>query len=190
MEENGSFRQTNAFAMQYGLLLGAVSLAAFAAFIGSFAVPALSTLFLLLSLFVPVLAVLLTLRFREAVAGKTEPFSFWYGTGHTLLAVLYASVWLAVGVYVYFAWMDHGFFFNSYLEMLHRPEVQEALKANALLEMQSEAGGAGPEELVEALRGIGPASYAAMAIYLCLFAGIPLAVVAGMVAWRRGPKSL
>lgn len=190
MDANGSLRQANAFAMQHGLLLGAVLVVAFAAFVGSFAVSALSTLFLLLALAFPVLAVWQTLRFRETVTGKSGPFSFWHGTGHTLLSVLYASVWLAFGVYLYFGWLDRGFFFDSYLEMLRRPEVQAALADNALLrEMPGGGGVAGAEELVEALRGVGAAGYAALSIYMCLLAGVPLSVVAGLVACRRFRKS-
>lgn len=182
---NNGFRQTNAYAMQNGVLLGLVALAAFAAFVCSFAYPVFSSVSLLLMLGSPVVAVCLTLRFRGAVAGKSGPFSYSRGFSHTFLAILYASVWLAVGVYVYFAYIDGGFFVDSYLSVLQRPEIQEGLKSNPLWQQVLRPAGVQElEEIAGMMRSVGPANYSALMVYLGLVGGLPCAVVAGMVCRR------
>lgn len=182
---NNGFRQTNAYAMQNGVLLGLVALAAFAAFVCSFAYPVFSSVSLLLMLGSPVVAVCLTLCFRSAVAGKSGQFSYSRGFSHTFLTILYASVWLAMGVYVYFAYIDRGFFVDSYLSVLQRPEIQEGLKNSPLWQqVLRPAEGKELEELAGMMRSIGPASYSALMVYLGLVGGLPCAVVAGMVCRR------
>ena len=59
-----NFKQTNAFAMQNGLILGAVGIATLAAFIAGQSLPLFGSLHLLLLLCTPLLAVWLTARFR------------------------------------------------------------------------------------------------------------------------------
>jgi len=186
VDGNNGFRQTNAYAMQNGVWLGLVALSAFAAFVCSFAYPLLSSLSMLLMLGVPAVAVCLTTCFRNVVAGKDGPFSYSRGFSHTFLTILYASVWLAMGVFVYFAYIDGGFFVDSYLSVLQRPEVQEGLKNSPLWQQMAQpAEGRELEELAGMMRSIGPASYSAMMVYLGLIGGLPCAVVAGFVC-RRG----
>lgn len=188
---NNGFRQTNAFAMQNGILLGLVALSGFAAFVCSFAYPLLSSLSLILILGSPVVAVSLTLCFRNAVAGKAGAFSYARGFSHTFLTILYASVWLAIGVFVYFAYLDKGFFLDSYVSVLQRPEIQEGLKSSPLWQqLPQHADGKELEEIVEMMRGISPASYSALMIYLGLAGGLPCAVAAGLICRRGSRKAL
>lgn len=187
---NSGFRQTNAYAMQNGVWLGLVALSAFVAFVCSFAYPLLSSVSMLLMLGTPVVAVCLTLGFRNTVAGKDAPFTYSRGFSHTFLTILYASVWLAIGVYVYFAYIDGGFFVDSYLNVLQRPDIQEGLRNNALWkQMAQPTEGKELEELANMMRSIGPASYSATMVYIGLIAGLPCAIVAGLVC-KRGGKGL
>ena len=122
-----TFRQTNAFAMQYGAVMGVWGLVANACFVGSFSVPGLSMLFLLLTVSSPVLAVFLTRRFRGHVAPQ-GPFMFHQAFLHTLLMGVYAAIWVALGVYVYLAYFDHGFIFDAYLNSLTDPALQAEME--------------------------------------------------------------
>ena len=180
--------QTNAYAMQYGVMLGLVCVGAFAAFMGTFAYAVLSTLALLLSVAVLVLACLFTLRFRDEVSERTEAFSFGRGFLHTLLMLFYASIWLALAVYVYFAYIDGGFFVDAYVAMLQSPEVQSVFEQNAAL--REMYGNVGTEELslaIEQLREVSPTHFAAASVYLNMMTAPILALFVGLVA-RRGNR--
>lgn len=180
--------QTNAYAMQYGVVLGLVCVGAFAAFMGTFAYAVLSTLALLLSVAVPVLACLFTLRFRDEVVGRTGAFSFSRGFLHTLLMLFYASIWLALAVYVYFAYMDGGFFVDAYVATLQSPEVQSVFEQNAALrEMYGNVGTVELEMAIEQLREVSPAHFAAASVYLNMMTAPVLALFVGLVA-RRGNR--
>lgn len=166
MPTNDSFSLTNGFAMQYGAVLGLWRVAACAAFVFSFAYPGLSSLYLLMAVASPVLACLLTMRFRRHVV-PAGPFTFGQGFLHTLLMGLYACVWVALAVYVYLAYFDGGFFFDSYAVALRRPELVAELERSGLKEqLELATGGKGLEGLVDAMRAITPATYSAMVIYL------------------------
>ena len=67
-----NFRQTNAFAMQYGLLLGAWGLLSLAAFVQSFTNVYLSPVSSLMFLATPLLAGWMTFRFRARVSVPGE----------------------------------------------------------------------------------------------------------------------
>ena len=180
--------QTNAYAMQYGVMLGLVCIGAFAVFMGTFAYAVLSTLALLLCVAVPVLACLFTLRFRDEVSGRTEAFGFARGFLHTLLMMFYASIWLALAVYIYFAYIDGGFFVDAYVATLRSPEVQSVFEQNA--ELRELYGNVGTEELeraIEQLRGVSPAHFAAASVYLNMMTAPVLALFVGLVA-RRGHR--
>lgn len=180
--------QTNAYAMQYGVMLGLVCIGAFAAFMGTFAYAVLSTLALLLCVAVPVLACLFTLRFRDEVSGRAEAFGFARGFLHTLLMMFYASIWLALAVYIYFAYIDGGFFVDAYVATLRSPEVQSVFEQNA--ELRELYGNVGTEELelaIEQLRGVSPAHFAAASVYLNMMTAPVLALFVGLVA-RRGHR--
>ena len=101
------FAQINAFAMQNGLILGAWVLLAQWAFIGSFTYSVLSIVSLFMMLFAPILLYLLTKKFRTAVA-PTGVFTITQGFLHALLTTVYASTWVAIGVYVYLTYFDGG----------------------------------------------------------------------------------
>ena len=69
-------------------------------------------------------------RFKQTAAG--EPYTLGQLYVHGVLLYLYASIWLAVAIYVYFAFLDGGAFFGAYLDYLHRPEVAAQLSAPAM----------------------------------------------------------
>lgn len=163
-----TFRQTNAFAMQYGAVMGVWGLVANACFVGSFSMPGLSMLFLLLSVSSPVLAVFLTRRFRAHVAPQ-GPFMFHQAFLHTLLMGVYAAIWVAFGVYIYLAYFDHGYIFDAYLNSLNDPALQEQMQQLGMTEqIAMMTGGGTPHDFVKALQAIPPANYAAMTLYMSL----------------------
>ena len=172
-----NFKQTNAFAMQNGLILGAVGIATLAAFIAGQSLPLFGSLHLLLLLCTPLLAVWLTARF---------PFSFNRGFAHTLLAFLYAGIWTGVGTFVYFYFLDQGHLFDTLQAQLSRPEQVEAMRQSGLDEwIKTSTGGLTFTQVIDELRKVSAATYAAMVIYSYILTAPLVAIFGGLFNIRR-----
>ena len=184
---NNTFQQTNAYAMQNGLWLGLWGWLSLVAFPYSFSSVLCSNLLMLMTLAGPVLGVALTGRFRRSVAGADGAFTFGRGFTHTLFMGFYASIWVAVGIFVYLRYFDNGAIFSDYAAALSRPELQQALQESGLLEQLNAASGEGGlEGLPDALRSVGPAGYAAASLYMAMFATPVIALFVGIVCRRKG----
>ena len=180
-----NFKQTNAFAMQHGLILGAVGIATLAAFIAGQSLPLFGSLHLLLVLCTPLLAVWLTARFRRQVA-PGFPFSFSRGFAHTLLAFLYAGIWTGVGTFVYFYFLDQGHLFDTLQAQLSRPEQVEAMRQSGLDEwIKTSTGGLTFTQVIDELRKVSAATYAAMVIYSYILTAPLVAIFGGLFNIRR-----
>ncbi|MDO5075124.1 MAG: DUF4199 domain-containing protein [Bacteroidales bacterium] len=183
-----NFRQTNAYAMQNGILLGVVAITSLGSFVIGLSFPLFSTFSLLLTLLFPLLALGLTLRFRREVAAQL-PFSFSRGFSHTLLSVLYAGIWAGIATFVYMAFFDHGYIFEQYLTHLSRPDMQQMMQETGLNEqIRVSTGGLSPQQVIEQLRDISAGTYAAMIIYLYILSAPLLAVLGGFIALRRSSR--
>ena len=175
--------------MQNGLWLGLWGWLSLVAFRYSFSSVLCSNLLMLMTLAGPVLGVVLTGRFRRSVAGADGAFSFGRGFTHTLFMGFYASIWVAVGIFVYLRYFDNGAIFSDYAAALSRPELQQALQESGLLEQLNAASGEGGlEGLPDALRSVGPAGYAAASLYMAMFATPLIALFAGAVCRRKGKR--
>ena len=188
-QDYNTFQQTNAYAMQNGLWLGLWGWLSLVAFRYSFSSVLCSNLLMLMTLTGPVLGVVLTGRFRRSVAGANGAFSFGRGFTHTLFMGFYASIWVAVGIFVYLRYFDNGAIFSDYAAALSQPELQQALQESGLLEQLNAASGEGGlEGLPDALRSVGPAGYAAASLYMAMFATPLIALFAGAVCRRKGKR--
>ncbi|MDY4662859.1 MAG: DUF4199 domain-containing protein [Alloprevotella sp.] len=188
-QDYNAFQQTNAYAMQNGLWLGLWGWLSLVAFRYSFSSALCSNLLMLMTLAGPVLGVVLTGRFRRSVAGADGAFTFGRGFTHTLFMGFYASIWVAVGIFVYLRYFDNGAIFSDYAAALSRPELQQALQESGLLEQLNAASGEGGlEGLPDALRSVGPAGYAAASLYMAMFATPLIALFAGAVCRRKGKR--
>ena len=188
-QDYNAFQQTNAYAMQNGLWLGLWGWLSLVAFRYSFSSVLCSNLPMLMTPAGPVLGVVLTGRFRRSVAGADGAFTFGRGFTHTLFMGFYASIWVAVGIFVYLRYFDNGAIFSDYATALSRPELQQALQESGLLEQLNAASGEGGlEGLPDALRSVGPAGYAAASLYMAMFATPLIALFAGAVCRRKGKR--
>ena len=186
-QDNNTFQQTNAYAMQNGLWLGLWGWCSLVAFRYSFSSVLCSNLLMLMTLAGPAVGVVLTWRFRRSVAGADGAFSFGRGFTHTLFMGFYASIWVAVGIFVYLRYFDNGAIFSDYAAALSQTELQQAFQESGLLEQLNAASGEGGlEGLPDALRSVGPAGYAAASLYMAMFATPVIALFAGIVCRRKG----
>ena len=132
MKNDNTFAQTNAFAMQHGLWLGLMGIAAWAMWLWSFSMPAASLLFWLLMLGSWAGVVWLTWKFRKQMLTERPTFSFGRGFAHAFLTSTYAALWVAVAVFVYLAFFDHGYVFDQYEQFLKSPDMQQALQQSGM----------------------------------------------------------
>ena len=187
METPSTFAQTNAFAMQNGLFLGLWSIVGLCLAMGGIKSVLLSGLGQFLLYASPFFAAWLTLRFRKTVTEPTEPFSFGRGYIHTLLMGLYAGLWIAIFVYVYFRFLDGGQLWNLYAARLASPEMEPVVKqieaSGVLRDMQTGAN-ISVDTLMENLRALPPASYSASVVSMTLFSAPVVSLFIGLVARR------
>lgn len=183
--KNNSFRQTNAYAMQYGLLLGVWGFLSLVVMVLSMVHPFLSFPNILLMYGSPFFAAYLTARFRRRVMLPEEGFTFGRAFLFTFIMGIYASLWIALGVYIYLAWFDHGYVFNIYENLLSQPEYAAQLSQNGMLSTMTQ--GKGISGMIDAMRAIPPAHYAGMVIYLTFFSA-PFISALIALACRREAK--
>ena len=107
------WRQINAFAAQNGALLGTYGLLSLVVYAVGLRYSQVSMLGFLLVLSSPFVGAFLCVRFRETITERNAPFSFGKGYVHCLLMGIYAGILIAMGLYMWFA-----FLIMVYLQML------------------------------------------------------------------------
>lgn len=186
MQNNDIIKQVNNYAMQNGVVLGLFGIATLAAFKWSLTSPFLGVLFEVMLFASPVLAAMLTFQFRRATVGNAAPFSFARGFLHALFMGFYASIWIALVVFIYLRYFDHGTIFTAYEQMLNTPAMQEYIRQSGMNAQLAEiAGEGGIKGLTEAMQAIPPATYAALFLYFPLIIGPFISAVIGLIC-RRG----
>lgn len=180
------FRQTNAFAMQYGIWLGLWGILSLCLMVVSLRETALSSLSSAMFPGSLVLAGFFAFRFRRSVMTESEGFAFKRGFIFTLMLGFYACLWIALFVFLYLAYWDNGAVFNAYEQFLNRPELSEAISKSGILDM---AGG-NVSTFVDALRSIPPAQYAGMIIYITILSSPVISAIIALIVRRRKPVRL
>ena len=181
---NKPFAQINAFSMQNGLIVGVWALLAGWALVESFTYSLLSLVYLFMMLFTPILLFGLTRHFRRVVAPQGV-FTLTQGFLHSFLTSLYASTWMAIGVYVYLSYFDNGYFFDSYVAYFSRPEVKDLLaQSEVQQQLALSLQGMTIEEVVEGLRFVPPATYAMMIFYSNLMVAPLVSLLIGLFLKR------
>lgn len=186
MDNRENFRLINWHAMRNGITLGLFGILTLASFKWSLSMPFFSILFNVMIIASPILGGVLTFRFRKAVVGTEGPFSFMAGFLHTMFAGFYASIWIAVAVYVYLHYFDHGMIFAAYAQALDTPEMQQYLQLSGMnAQIEELTGTGGVQGLVDAMQAAGAAPYATFSIYSSLIIGPFISAVVGLMARRR-----
>lgn len=183
-----NFKQTNAYAMQYGLIMGAYVLATQACFVLGLSISALMSLQTLLTFLYPVAVLALTFRFRKIVCSGLD-FPFGRGFSFSLLVILYSGVWAALSTFIYLQLFDHGYLFETYLTLIKRPDMVHSMQQSGLTaQVQSSTGGLTPIQLVEQLSHISPSVFAAVTLYFFLISAPVLSAIIGLFTMRRATR--
>lgn len=185
MQETNSVRIANQHAMQDGITLGLFGLMTLGVFKASLTHPFYSTLFGVMLLGGPVLALVLTLYFRRKTTDQSSPFSFSQGFFHALFTGFYASIWVALGIFVYLQYFDHGSLFAAWQKSLESPAMEAYMQNPEISQSINEiTNGKGIGVLGETMQRIGAANYAALSIYATIAVNPFIAIVCGLIARR------
>lgn len=189
MERKDTFRQANAYAMTHGIVLGAWGIATLLLTVVSLQRPLFAFATDTLLVLSPFVAAALTIRFRQKTCRPGEAFSFGSGYIHTMLEGLYACVWIALGVFVYFSYMDGGAFFDSLEAMFAQPESQELVARldgmGYFDDLYAATGAENMGQVVGALRELSPANYAGMVVSTTLFTAPVISLFVALLTMRR-----
>lgn len=162
-------------AMRFGTLMGTFWIIKFSFLLLGFTLPLLQLFFILLTLFVPVLGFIYAKRFRNRHCNGE--FSFAQAFIFTFLLYVFAALLAAVGHYIYFRFIDHGYLAGMYLEQL------ETLKSSVKGEMLTSI-----DQLIEAFNTISSLSPLALTFQLIsqnLFYGALLALPTALLVMKR-----
>ena len=173
--------QTNAYAMQYGTLLGLWGIVSLVVLGASLSVPLLSSLSTLLFLGSPVCAGWLTVRFRREVSTAEEGFTFGRAFLFNFVQSIYASLLIALFVFVYLQCLDGGYIWSAYERMFAIPENKLLLEQSGLLDQT----GGSVAHFIEALQRIPAAQYAGMVIYMTLLSSPLFSALIALITKRR-----
>ncbi|MGM9688037.1 MAG: DUF4199 domain-containing protein [Alloprevotella sp.] len=189
MPTNDIFKHTNGYAMQHGIVLGLFACMTLAVFKWSLTYPFFSMLFTVMLLGGPVMTVVLTRKFRSQTVGPQEPFSFSCGFMHALFTGFYASVWVALFIFVYLRYFDHGSLFAAYANSLDTPEMKAWMQQSGMdAQINLLTEGQGVKGLVAAMQRVGAATYASLALYGAFLVGPFVAILSGVLNTRRAGR--
>ena len=184
-----NFRQTNAYAMQYGALMGVYVVVAEACFVLGLKVNVLMSVQSLLTLAYPFVLLMLAFRFRKQVS-EGLPYSFGRGFFFTLLVVLYSGVWAALVALLYLQIFDHGYLFQTYLELITRPDMVKAMQESGLTaQVQASTGGLTPAQVVEHLQQTPASVFAAIILYAFILSAPIFSLISGLLTMRGNRRT-
>lgn len=166
------YRQLKAFTRQDGLIMGALWVGAFACFTNMFAHPALSLVFNVLLLCVPVLMWQMVRRYRDGIVHG--PLSFRRGFLYAFSVCMYSTLILCVCQWAYFSFLDHGTLFNNLEAMLSMDEYNAMIKAYGVKEEEI-------TELMNALREARPIDLAVSFVSQSFFGSLLCSALVALV---------
>ncbi len=162
-------KQTNAFAMHYGLIFGLIWCISLLFLVSDNT--SLRTFSSPLFLLTPFIGFYIGYLFKIKVQYNGD-VSYLRGLSFSLLLYLYATAVLAFAAYLYFQFFDHGAFARQNLEVLSQPEVQAIFKSQKMID-----SGITIKELQTAIKSITPMTVTAAIININVLLSIPLALI-------------
>lgn len=112
------------------------------------------------------------MKLRNHYVKEIGKFTYMNGFIHAFFTGFYASIWVALFTFIYLQYFDHGAIFAAYAKVIDTPEMQLYLQQSGLnTEISQISDAQGVQGLVEALRNVGSATYAAMSLYCTLIFG-------------------
>lgn len=174
------FKQFKAFARQDGAILGLIMSAAFFAFIASLANPSWQFAYLLGTIAVPVFVALRVRNYRDKIVQKRV--SFRRAAAYSMQCFGYSSLVIAIVVYIYFQFFDHGMMIANMRRFFDSPEMAQAMKLYGVKKAMFDA----QLTLMSSLR---PIDVAFTMISNTLFGGLACSLLVAVFS-KRNPRKI
>ena len=163
-------------AMRYGTIMGLFWAFKFVLFPIGLTIPIFQIVFALLTLFVPILGYLFTRRYRilycDGVMGFRQAFTF------CLFMFMFASLLIAVVHYIYFQYLDNGYIYNEYLNLISQLKSATDVKEN--LQSLNQL-----EESLKIFSSLTPIEITFQLITFNLFSGLLMALPIAALTMRK-----
>ena len=174
------YKQLKAFARIDGAILGGIMCGTFFAFIASLSNMAWQLVYLLGIIAVPVFVAMRVRNYRDNIVRKRV--SFRRAAAYSMHCFGYSSLILAIVMYVYFQYFDHGMMLTSLRIYFAMPEMQEAMKIYGVDKSIF-------DDQLTVMSSLRPIDVAFSMISNTLFAGLGCSLLVAVVS-RRTPKAV
>ena len=174
------YKQLKAFARIDGAILGGIMCGTFFAFIASLSNMAWQLVYLLGIIAVPVFVAMRVRNYRDNIVRKRV--SFRRAAAYSMHCFGYSSLILAIVMYVYFQYFDHGMMLTSLRNYFAMPEMQEAMKIYGVDKSIF-------DDQLTVMSSLRPIDVAFSMISNTLFAGLGCSLLVAVIS-RRTPKAV
>ena len=174
------YKQLKAFARIDGAILGGIMCGTFFAFIASLSNMAWQLVYLLGIIAVPVFVAMRVRNYRDNIVRKRV--SFRRAAAYSMHCFGYSSLILAIVMYIYFQYFDHGMMLANMKSYFASPEMQEAMKIYGVDKSIF-------DDQLTVMSSLRPIDVAFSMISNTLFAGLGCSLLVAVVS-RRTPKAV
>lgn len=172
-------KQTNAFAMQSGMMFGLFWCLSFLFLVcGNETLRSMSSPLIIIT---PFVGFLFARKFRKDVQNDGE-ISFGRAYMFSTLMYLYATAILAILSYFYFKFIDNGAFAEQNIQLLNRPDVKQLFSTP---EIQGQMNGLSLNEIKNLIKSFTPTTISAAIINFNVFAAFILALPTAFFAMNK-----
>ena len=169
------YHQLKAFARIDGALLALLWITSFALYVKGLENPTLGMLSLVLLSVSPFFVAKRLRKFRDKV--REGIISFMRGYAYIILTFFYSGLLVALAMWAYFQWMDHGFLLAKFTEMANMPQtVQLGLKDML-------------QESLNQMAQMRPIDYSLNVLTMTILAGFALGLPIAALLQHRAPNT-
>lgn len=176
MSLHESYQHLRAFARIDGGKLGLFWIGSFALFVLNFSFPLCGMLWMITMIATPFIIGILTRRYTVSQLDGTITYGRAYV--YSFLVTFYASLILAIAQWVYFQYIDNGFFLNQYVKIMSSQDVSNALSSMGYKIDEI-------NKLIEVLRSLRPIDIALQVLWSNMIAGLIISLTTALYASSR-----
>ena len=174
------YKQLKAFARLDGAILGGIMSGTFFAFIASLSNMSWQLAYVLGIIAVPVFVAMRVRNYRDNIVRKRV--SFRRAAAYSMHCFGYSSLILAIVMYIYFQYFDHGMMLANLRSYIEAPEMQEAMKIYGVEKSLF-------EDQFTVMSSLRPIDVAFSMISNTLFAGLGCSLLVAVIS-RRTPRAM
>lgn len=174
--EKGEYIPVKEYAMRDGTWLGVIWILCFASFISQLSNPSVSFAWLALSIFSLGFAFIRVKKFGRLICNGS--LSFGMAWLYAIVMIVCASLLMAIGSYVYFAFLDNGFIADKYTQIFESEEYKQMLKVYQIDEKTW-------KDIADSLYGIRPIEWTFNILSTNIMLGIILSPLIALFARQQ-----